>query len=275
MPELDADVTSGCIVGAVEELWSVGRVAEIGGVSVRTLHHYDEIGPVCPSVRTAAGHRAYSAGDVERLREVLAYRRLGFGLREVAELVAHKPTDPGGHLLRLLRHSGAVVEARLTWQARGMSRHAPAGYACPFCVYVAGGGCDRVGQEHVVERTESTLTYVSPKWWPRNPGNVLVIPTAHLENLYELPDTLGTPMQRAVRRAASALKSAYGCDGVSTRQHNEPAGNQDVWHYHVHVYPRWADDELYLSVGEWADRDAMTQRAAQVRRAYADLDATG
>jgi DNA-binding transcriptional MerR regulator len=77
----------------MQDHWTVGRVAELGGVSVRTLHHYDEIGLVCPSPRTSAGYRAYSAGDVERLREVLAYRRLGFGLREVAELSAtRRPT---------------------------------------------------------------------------------------------------------------------------------------------------------------------------------------
>ena len=37
-----------------------------------------------------------------------------------------------------------------------------------------------------------------------------------------------------------------GCDGVSSRQHNEPAGNQDVWHYHLHVFPRWENDKLYF-----------------------------
>lgn len=71
----------------MEEHWTVGRVAELAGVSVRTLHHYDGIGLVRPSARTAAGYRAYAAGDVERLREVLAYRRLGFGLREIEERV--------------------------------------------------------------------------------------------------------------------------------------------------------------------------------------------
>ena len=71
----------------MEEHLTVGRVAELAGVTVRTLHHYDEISLVQPSARTATGYRAYSAGDVERLREVLAYRRLGFGLREVADLV--------------------------------------------------------------------------------------------------------------------------------------------------------------------------------------------
>ncbi len=46
------------------------------------------------------------------------------------------------------------------------------------------------------------------------------------------------------------MKAAYGCDGVSTRQHNEPAGNQDVWHFHLHVFPRYVDDQLYLRSAE-------------------------
>jgi DNA-binding transcriptional MerR regulator len=84
-------------------------VAELAGVTVRTLHHYDEIGLVRPSARTAAGYRAYSAGDVERLREVLAYRRLGFGLREVADLVGDPSTDAAAHLRRL---RGLLLEQR-------------------------------------------------------------------------------------------------------------------------------------------------------------------
>lgn len=79
----------------------MGRVAELAGVSVRTLHHYHEIGLVRPSARTATGYRAYSASDVERLREVLAYRRLGFGLREIADLVDDPATDAVAHLHRL------------------------------------------------------------------------------------------------------------------------------------------------------------------------------
>jgi hypothetical protein len=67
---LDPHVASCRIVGGVEEHLTVGRVAGLAGVTVRTLHHYDEIGLVRPSARTAAGYRAYSAGDVERLREV-------------------------------------------------------------------------------------------------------------------------------------------------------------------------------------------------------------
>jgi DNA-binding transcriptional MerR regulator len=93
----------------VEGHLTVGRVAELAGVSVRTLHHYDEIGVVRPSARTAAGYRAYAAGDVERLREVLAYRRLGFGLREIADLVGDPATDAVAHLRRL---RGLLIEQR-------------------------------------------------------------------------------------------------------------------------------------------------------------------
>src|SRR5512139_3710701 len=87
----------------MEEHLTVGRVAELAGVTVRTLHHYDEIGLVQPSAWTAAGYRAYSAGDVERMREVLVYRRLGFGLREIAELVGDPSIDAVGQLRRLRR----------------------------------------------------------------------------------------------------------------------------------------------------------------------------
>ena len=93
---------------------------------------------------------------------------------------------------------------------------------------------------------------------------MLVIPTAHHENLYGLPDELGVPLLSAVRRAAVALKEATACEGVSTRQHNEPGGDQDLWHFHVHVYPRWRGDGLYSSRREWAERSAMDDLAARL-----------
>jgi len=79
---------------------TVGRLAELAGVTVRTLHHYDEIGLVQPSGRTSVGYRVYGAADVERLRQVLLYRRLGFGLREVADLVSDPSADAVAHLRR-------------------------------------------------------------------------------------------------------------------------------------------------------------------------------
>lgn len=90
----------------------MGRVAGLADVSVRTLHHYDEIGLVRPSERTAAGYRAYTAGDVERLREVIAYRRLGFGLREIADLVDDPDTDAVAHLRPAARPAAGTARPR-------------------------------------------------------------------------------------------------------------------------------------------------------------------
>ena len=73
------------------------------------------------------------------------------------------------------------------------------------------------------------------------------------------------------QRVAVAIRDAYGCERVSTRQHNEPAGNQDVWHLHVHVFPRYANDQLYQRHDEtlWvpaAQRASYAERLRSVLR---------
>jgi histidine triad (HIT) family protein len=123
--------------------------------------------------------------------------------------------------------------------------HEPAGYACPFCTLVAGGETSISDQRDIVWRSDSASALVSPRWRPQNHGVVLVVPNAHYENLYDLPAEHGHAVHDLVQAVAVAIRSTYGCDGVSTRQHNEPAGYQDVWHYHVHVVPRYDGDQLY------------------------------
>lgn len=63
---------------------TVGDVARLSGVTVRTLHHYDEVGLLSPSTRTDAGYRLYDDRDIDRLRTILTYRELGLGLDEIA-----------------------------------------------------------------------------------------------------------------------------------------------------------------------------------------------
>jgi histidine triad (HIT) family protein len=75
----------------------------------------------------------------------------------------------------------------------------------------------------------------------------LVVPKARYENLYDLEEPAGLDIHRLSRRIAIALKLAFICDGTSTRQHNEPAGYQELWHLHVHVFPRFEGDNLYSS----------------------------
>lgn len=69
-------------------VWKVGRLASATGLTVRTLHHYDHIGLVSPSGRTASGHRLYEEADVRRLYQVLALRQLGLPLDRVREVMA-------------------------------------------------------------------------------------------------------------------------------------------------------------------------------------------
>jgi MerR family transcriptional regulator, thiopeptide resistance regulator len=87
----------------------VGAVATLTGVSVRTLHHYDHIGLVVPSMRTAAGYRGYSDADIERLHVVLVYRAAGLPLDEIATLL----DDPDVDVLTRLRHQRALLHARV------------------------------------------------------------------------------------------------------------------------------------------------------------------
>jgi len=130
-----------------------------------------------------------------------------------------------------------------------MFNHQPSDYVCPFCRLVAGGEDERRvnTQDDIVRRTELVTAFISPRWWPNNHGHVLIVPNAHHENLYDLPPRIGHAVHDVVREVAIAVRSTYGCDGTSVRQHNEPAGNQDAWHYHVHVFPRHAGDDLYGS----------------------------
>jgi len=88
---------------------TVGQVAEQLGVTVRTLHHYDQIGLLVPSERTPAGYRLYTVGDLARLQNVVVYRRLGFPLEEIALLLDEPSVDVSEHL----RRQRAAVLSRL------------------------------------------------------------------------------------------------------------------------------------------------------------------
>ena len=111
--------------------WTVGELARLAGVTVRTLHHYDRIGLVRPSERTAAGYRSYDVRDLDRLQQVLVYRELGFPLEEVATLLDDPDVDPAAHLRRqhrLLRDRlertramVAAVEKEMEARAMGIS----------------------------------------------------------------------------------------------------------------------------------------------------------
>ncbi|MFC7595536.1 MerR family transcriptional regulator [Terrabacter sp. GCM10028922] len=79
--------------------WTVGQVADVFGVTVRTLHHYDEIGLLTPSERSRAGYRLYTDEDLTRLQQIVVYRRLEMPLEQIATLL-DSDEDAVAHLRR-------------------------------------------------------------------------------------------------------------------------------------------------------------------------------
>lgn len=126
--------------------------------------------------------------------------------------------------------------------ARVIHTHEPEGYDCLICRLLRGEDTSLTTPDNIVHRDEHSAVIVPPHWWVSNRGNLLVVPVTHVENLYRLPDELGGPLLASSRRAATALLEVLGCAGISLRQHNEPAGGQDLWHLHIHVVPRWTGD---------------------------------
>ena len=75
------------------ETFTVGALAKASGLTVRTLHHWDEVGLLRPAERSGAGHRRYAAGDVRRLYRIMALRGLGLSLEQIGEALDREGPD--------------------------------------------------------------------------------------------------------------------------------------------------------------------------------------
>ncbi|MFB0834139.1 HIT family protein [Arthrobacter halodurans] len=148
--------------------------------------------------------------------------------------------------------------------------HAPAGYACPFCELLDGriSSPDNLcAATDMVLRDDAVAVIMACDGFGTHGGHAMVIPVRHLETLYELPDDVAAAIMVMTRRVAAAMKSIWEPDGTSTRQHNEPAGNQHVWHYHQHVFPRYHGDELYKQLRHRVPVPERARLAAELRAA--------
>ncbi|MGA9595387.1 MAG: MerR family transcriptional regulator [Acidimicrobiia bacterium] len=87
---------------------TVGSLARLAGVTVRTLHHYHDIGLVVPAGRTESGYRTYGPPEVERLQEVLFFRELGFPLEAIRDVVGRQEYTRAA----ALRRQRELLEAR-------------------------------------------------------------------------------------------------------------------------------------------------------------------
>lgn len=100
---------------------------------------------------------------------------------------------------------------------------------------------------------------------PQGPGHTLVVPKAPSRNLLDAdPATLG-PLFVIVRKVALAVKKAFGADGVTILQFNEPASGQTVYHLHVHVIPRFEGIPLKPHTGEMEKPEVLAANAEKIR----------
>lgn len=110
---------------------------------------------------------------------------------------------------------------------------------CPFCRIAAGElPSTRV---HEDDRVIAIMDI-----FPATRGHVLVIPRAHAADLHEVADADLQAAARAAKLLAGRASDALGADGVTVMQSNGAAAWQTVFHYHVHVIPRYAGDPLVL-----------------------------
>jgi DNA-binding transcriptional MerR regulator len=91
-------------------VWKIGQLAARTGLTVRTLHHYDEIGLLSPAQRSEGGHRVYDETDVQRLYRIVSLRSLGFPLDAIAEALDSERFDPRAAVEDHLRRLEAQIE---------------------------------------------------------------------------------------------------------------------------------------------------------------------
>lgn len=120
---------------------------------------------------------------------------------------------------------------------------------------------------HKLYEDDATLAFMDIM--PRCDGHCLVIPKAPARNILDVdPSSLAAVMETTQRMARAVVK-AFGADGITIQQFNEPAGGQVVFHLHVHVIPRFAGVSLRPHTGQMADQAVLAANAEKIRQALA------
>lgn len=96
---------------------------------------------------------------------------------------------------------------------------------------------------------------------PANLGHCLILPKAHSANLFEMEPEMVGKAHILAQKAAKAVAEATGCDGLNILQNNGEVAGQTVHHYHVHVVPRKAEDDVTMTFGSFPkpSDDEMTE----------------
>jgi histidine triad (HIT) family protein len=130
---------------------------------------------------------------------------------------------------------------------------------CIFCKVLTG----EIPAE-IVDEDEHTFSLMDINPWTR--GHALSIPRNHTRNIWEIGEDDLRHTMLAAQRLAVRMKERLGCEGVNLLNSCEPAAWQTIFHFHVHVIPRWADDPLELPVRpERAEPEELARVAAELR----------
>ena len=150
---------------------------------------------------------------------------------------------------------------------KNMYNHAPPDYVCTFCLLIQGRESTQtqLKQTDIVFQNADITALIATRKYPNNPGHVLIIPNEHFENIYDLPLEISAKIHSLSREIALTMKSEYRYDGIMLRQHNEPAGDQNIWHYHLHVIPRYLNDNLHVSQKRLFEAKERAQYAQRLR----------
>jgi histidine triad (HIT) family protein len=96
----------------------------------------------------------------------------------------------------------------------------------------------------IVHEAEDVMAFMD--LFPATRGHLLIIPREHYVNVYDLPEDLGATVFRVAVRLAQRAKRVLKPDGMNLLQANDPAGQQDVFHFHLHLIPRYHEDSVHL-----------------------------
>lgn len=133
-----------------------------------------------------------------------------------------------------------------------MYNHATENYVCPICLGIQGIKSEKtlIEQSDIVYKDKFITCFISSFFIGNNPGHIIIVPNKHFENVYDLSADLLEKINLKAKEIAFVLKQAYECEGVTILQNNEPASDQHAFHYHLHVFPRYENDELHKKMFE-------------------------
>ena len=134
--------------------------------------------------------------------------------------------------------------------------HEPKDYQCPFCKLLSN---KELASKEIVLESPHSFCFMGLQGNVDSGPTFLIATKEHFENLYELPTEQLADAFQLAQKVAIYMKHAFEIDGTTIWQHNDPAGDQEVWHFHIHVKGRLKGDELYRKTRYPLTETARTQ----------------